>query len=303
MKNSGKDINGINWPGEPVPVGEILSYYKKMLAPEKLNGRLLYGFTYPDTYRTPYNLFTFKLCIFGHFNEPMTMKAAYDGILESRPMLDGDIYLGSYNGVNYLNKVMPPMEIFSIIFHLHHTRLLYSFGPEINYYYHTYKAAEGPLLQIISALDSIMHETNAPREQRCRPLVIALLQQLQHELEMQETNMPKYDANAVRIKTFLEHNFHRGINCSLVCDMLGLNRSYASMLFHENFGVTMMDYLKELRLNASKYLLCSNSKIKVKDVASFCGFDNVCYFIRVFREKYGITPADFRGSRMDGKNT
>ncbi|MBR6373994.1 MAG: helix-turn-helix transcriptional regulator [Victivallales bacterium] len=294
MKNSSKDSGGISWPGEPVPVGTILSFYRKMLAPEKLNGRLLYGFTFPDACRTPYNLFTFKLCFFSHFTEPLTMKAAYDGIVESRPMQDGDIYLGSYNGVNYLGKLMPPMEIFSIIFHLHHTRLLYSFGPEINYYYHTHKAAEGPLLQIISALDSIMHETNAPRNQRCRLLVMALLLQLRHELELQETNMPQYDANAVRLKTFLEHNFHRRINCSLVSDMLGLNRSCASTLFHANFGMTMMDYLKELRLEASKYLLSSNSKIKVKDVSSLCGFDNVCYFIRVFREKYGITPADFR---------
>ena len=51
---------------------------------------------------------------------------------------------------------------------------------------------------------------------------------------------------------------------------------------------------RSIAVKMEAFNLGSNNRIKVKDVPSLCGFDNVCYFIRVFREKYDVTPADFR---------
>ena len=101
---------------------------------------------------------------------------------------------------------------------------------------------------------------------------------------------------ARKIKYHLECNFFKFINCSVICDELGVNRSYASQIFHRNFGMTMSDYLLDLRLDAAKKMLSSPDDLKICDIARLCGFQDSGYFSRIFRKHTNFTPLEYRKS-------
>jgi AraC-like DNA-binding protein len=57
------------------------------------------------------------------------------------------------------------------------------------------------------------------------------------------------------------------------------------MSFHE--------YLNNLRLEKAAEKLRMNSAA-ITDVAMTCGFNNVTYFNRLFRKKYGMSPGQYK---------
>lgn len=56
---------------------------------------------------------------------------------------------------------------------------------------------------------------------------------------------------------------------------------------------TPMEYINYLRLDEAKHLL-ENSDITIETIAFECGFNTARTFYRQFRERYRITPADYR---------
>ena len=58
-------------------------------------------------------------------------------------------------------------------------------------------------------------------------------------------------------------------------------------------GSTFKELLQEKRLSIAKNLL-EGSAMPVAEIAEFIGYDNVSYFYRIFRSKYGYTPKKIR---------
>ena len=55
-------------------------------------------------------------------------------------------------------------------------------------------------------------------------------------------------------------------------------------------GKSMANYITQLRMEKAMQLLKSCPDLRVGDVAEQCGFMDVAYFSRVFRQHYGMTP-------------
>ena len=58
-------------------------------------------------------------------------------------------------------------------------------------------------------------------------------------------------------------------------------------------GVTITAYLKTCRIEVAKRLLTDKER-SVQEVAAMVGYTNDKYFFRVFKEKTGVTPAEFK---------
>jgi AraC-like DNA-binding protein len=149
---------------------------------------------------------------------------------------------------------------------------------------------------LVESLDHVIHEVDAPRFERCRTILAAILTELRYELTTETVyESTQQDKTAMRIKSYLDHNYFRPeIDCTKACDELELNRTYASSIFHVALGITMNQYLTSLRLEAAEALLSSEDRIKIKDVAQLCAFASESYFIKVFRARYGISPGEYR---------
>lgn len=63
--------------------------------------------------------------------------------------------------------------------------------------------------------------------------------------------------------------------------------------FKKMKGITPVEYIQQVRLNAAKeYLIRTNKAIA--DIAISVGMPNTSYFITLFKKKIGHTPAQFR---------
>jgi AraC-like DNA-binding protein len=76
----------------------------------------------------------------------------------------------------------------------------------------------------------------------------------------------------------------------------GLSRRYVNDLLYES-GWTFAERVMELRLQKARAMLADrqHDKRKVSEIAYACGFNEISYFNRCFRRRFGATPTDFRG--------
>src|SRR5436309_11610267 len=85
------------------------------------------------------------------------------------------------------------------------------------------------------------------------------------------------------------------VSVEAVTRELGYTRQYISGRFHRVTGRLLSHFLKEKRLEKAARLLKSGN-LRVSQVARRCGFDSENYFRQQFRERYGMSPRQFRTS-------
>lgn len=68
-----------------------------------------------------------------------------------------------------------------------------------------------------------------------------------------------------------------------------------SKLVKKHTNMTFKELLQEKRLNKAKQLL-NETDFSIVEIISLVGYENLTYFYKIFKEKYGYTPKDFRKS-------
>lgn len=83
---------------------------------------------------------------------------------------------------------------------------------------------------------------------------------------------------------------------------IGVSRRYVNDLLHET-GSSFAERVLELRLQKARVMLADprNDSAKIHDVAFACGFNEVSYFHRCFRRRFGAAPSEFRNGRDEKK--
>ncbi len=74
--------------------------------------------------------------------------------------------------------------------------------------------------------------------------------------------------------------------------------NHFSRFFHAHTQQNFRTYVNEIRLERSVHFL-RDLRYNVTDVAGLCGFTDLQYFIRCFRQRFGITPGEYRQRRED----
>ncbi|MBB6735139.1 response regulator [Cohnella zeiphila] len=101
-----------------------------------------------------------------------------------------------------------------------------------------------------------------------------------------------------RAVEYLQEHYREDVNMAVVSNYISLNYTYFSEAFKEYTGESFSAYLRKLRLGKAKELL-AGTDLKVYEVCSLVGFDNVKHFTRVFKEAEGITPLEYRSKEAE----
>lgn len=80
----------------------------------------------------------------------------------------------------------------------------------------------------------------------------------------------------------------------------GKNTSYINRAMRRYMGCTPTEFLNDARLRYAKWLL-ETSSFSAGKISSMCGFSDLPYFCRKFREKYESTPMEFRKKLRRGE--
>ena len=91
---------------------------------------------------------------------------------------------------------------------------------------------------------------------------------------------------------YIDENYKEGTLTEL-CDMLNQSISGMSRLIRQNTGHTYKELLQRRRFRKAVELLME-TELPVNDVVAAVGYENNSYFYRKFRERYEMTPNEYR---------
>ena len=95
-----------------------------------------------------------------------------------------------------------------------------------------------------------------------------------------------------RILSYVESNY-RTASLEELCLEMKQRPSALSKFIRRHTGSTFKELLLTKRMNQSAYLL-STTGLSVNDIITAVGYDNSSYFYRVFRERFGMSPKEYR---------
>lgn len=92
---------------------------------------------------------------------------------------------------------------------------------------------------------------------------------------------------------YVENNYANKITIAEIADVIGFSESHFMRYFKETMGTSFIEYLKDYRLTMAARLLQSSDDA-ILDISVEVGFDNLSYFNRSFKARYGMTPRQYR---------
>lgn len=105
------------------------------------------------------------------------------------------------------------------------------------------------------------------------------------------------DSNSFMIETIKEivRANYKDLNLSLqsVADLLKMSSVYVGRLFKKAEGLSLADYINEVRLEQTMQLL-EKGNYTVNEIMEQSGFSNQSHFFRSFKKKFGTTPREYR---------
>ena len=107
------------------------------------------------------------------------------------------------------------------------------------------------------------------------------------------------DANLIRriynSIVYINNNYAQELTAEQCGKQQFMSYSYFSRSFKKITGMSFKDYLNMTRINHAEMMLMSGNHT-ITEISASCGFNNVSYFISIYRKLKGITPAAFRNS-------
>ena len=95
------------------------------------------------------------------------------------------------------------------------------------------------------------------------------------------------------VKTYLEQNWAKRISLDELADEFYISKYYLTRLFKSRYGVSILNFLTELRITHAKQKLRFTGG-SIESISHECGFDDQNYFARTFKKVEGITPSEYR---------
>lgn len=98
------------------------------------------------------------------------------------------------------------------------------------------------------------------------------------------------------VEEYLAYHYAQDISLKHMAELYFMNEKYLGRLFLKETGKTFRQYLNDVRLEHAVQLL-EKTHLSVLHISLECGYSNVTYFNRVFKEKFGSTPTIYRKAK------
>ena len=106
----------------------------------------------------------------------------------------------------------------------------------------------------------------------------------------QQTDVGRTVAEIIRI---VKNEYMDDLSLEGIADRVCLSPAYVSYIFKQEAGESLIKYLTDYRMQQAKNLL-EQGRMKIVDVGKACGYPNQSYFNRLFRNRFGVTPKQYR---------
>ena len=97
-----------------------------------------------------------------------------------------------------------------------------------------------------------------------------------------------------RICRYMERHFTEKLTLEQLAGVGGMSVSKLCHDFRRIYGCTVVSHILNLRLTYARNFIQTNREARTKDAALSCGFEDVSYFCKAYKKKFGKTPAQDR---------
>ena len=98
------------------------------------------------------------------------------------------------------------------------------------------------------------------------------------------------------VKHYIRQHYRENLTRNELADVVHITPNYLSKRFHTETGMSLREYINQLRVEDAKRLLLSTN-VTISEIASEVGFDNISYFSTVFRKLCGVSPIEWSTGR------
>lgn len=103
----------------------------------------------------------------------------------------------------------------------------------------------------------------------------------------------RYSQTVTACKNYIFNHLYEEINHDDLATTIGLTPNYVSTLFKKEVGITISEYIQQVKINEAKKLI-EYSNTPISEICSLLNFTDQSYFTKVFKKHTGITPKQYR---------
>lgn len=101
------------------------------------------------------------------------------------------------------------------------------------------------------------------------------------------------EAKTLMARKYIEDNWVEEFDLNKIAQAVNLSKHHFARQFKKDTTVTPFKYYQDIKINKLKDKLCDTS-LSVSEAFSACGVDYSGNYARVFKEKVGMTPTEYR---------
>ncbi|MEE1012926.1 MAG: response regulator [Clostridia bacterium] len=92
---------------------------------------------------------------------------------------------------------------------------------------------------------------------------------------------------------YIKKHYNQEISRDIIAEHVGVSPNYISAIFKKEMKMTLVEYIKQVRIENAKQLLWE-SDLRINEIADIVGFSDGYYFSRIFKDMVGVTPTQYR---------
>lgn len=157
--------------------------------------------------------------------------------------------------------------------------------------------------EVLKCMQSILQEMQDRQpnhETVCRAYMDVMVVQLMRNAKISMTRnstVPASNRQCASVRHFIEHHYKEKLSLDVLAEAANLNKYYLAHAFKEEYGVSPINYMIDCRIRESKRLL-AETDLSLTQIANILGFSSASYFSQSFRKSEGISPIEFRKTRV-----
>ncbi|WP_281888388.1 AraC family transcriptional regulator [Paenibacillus sp. YYML68] len=155
---------------------------------------------------------------------------------------------------------------------------------------------------LLQRMDDLRRSGDVLGAYRCQLVFAELLcfiyERCRQPLEHRGEQSSEKERTVQQLITYIEGHYTEDLHLDQLQQELHMSKYYASRLFKEVTGVTIFDYVYQRRINQARIEFVLEPKVSVTDVCFKVGFKHLAHFSRVFKKQVGMTPEQYKRSRL-----
>jgi AraC-like DNA-binding protein len=128
-----------------------------------------------------------------------------------------------------------------------------------------------------------------------KELLIRLTQTQARELLEKSYKLLATSNRLAYVVDHIKSNIRDEFSLDKLSEKACMSKAHFSRIFKQELGLTPMEFILKERLKLAKqYMMLGD--YQVQEVCFMSGFNNITYFIRAFKNEYGVTPKIFQNN-------